>query len=62
MLQSDDVMISNMRVRNFQIDPKSLRNFMLRKFIRTVMRLKKIQKRMMAISITDESSHSKFKV
>ena len=37
MLQSDDVMVLNMRVRKFQIDNKKMRNLMLKKYFRTLM-------------------------
>ena len=55
MLQSDDVMVPNMRVRKFQIDPKNLRSLLLTKFFLTLMRLKKSQERMITILITIKS-------
>ena len=51
MLQSDHVMVSNMRVRKFQIDPKSLRSLLQTKFLLTLMRMKKSQMKMITILI-----------
>ena len=56
MLQSDDVMVPNMRVRKFQIDPQKFEKFAADEvFFLTLMRLKKSQKRMITILITVKS-------
>ena len=47
ILQSDDVMVPNMKVRKLQIDLQKFEKFFL-----TLMRLKKSQKRMITILIT----------
>ena len=52
MLQSDDVMIPNMRVRKFQIDPQKFEKFAADEVFLNLMRLKKSQKRMITILIT----------
>ena len=41
MLQSDDVMVPNIRVRKFYIDPQKFEKFAAQEVFRTVMRLKK---------------------
>ena len=55
MLQSDDVMVPNMRVRKFQIDPQKFEKFAADEVFLTLMRLKKSQKRMITILIKIKS-------
>ena len=56
ILQSDDVMIFSMIVRNFQIDPQKFDKFAaLEVFFQTLKKLKRSTKRTMTILITIKS-------
>ena len=57
MLQSDDVIVPNIRVRKFQINPQKYEKFAASEvfFLLILMRLKKSQKRMITILITIKS-------